>query len=121
MATQRTRQVETAGRSRRHAELRTSSQSNHVAGQFIIRFKTSAVRHVAASPLASTATARMAARAMPDEVAGPLEMLRNEAGLQSMKPLFVTGGGRRFRGLESWRSHPFMVLSPGRRPIRENP
>lgn len=93
MATQRTRQVETAGRSRRHAELRTSSQSNHVAGQFIIRFKTSAVRHVAASPLASTATARMAARAMPDEVAGPLEMLRNEAGLQSMKPLFVTGGG----------------------------
>jgi subtilisin family serine protease len=32
----------------------------------------------------------MAALAMPDEVAGPLDLLRNVAGLSSMKPLFVT-------------------------------
>jgi len=71
-------------------ELRQSRQSEQVAGQLIVRFKSSAVRLVAESPLARTATARMAALAMPDEVSGPLDLLRNEAGLSSMKPLFVT-------------------------------
>ena len=83
-------QVASAGGSPRHSELRQSRQSKHVSGQLIIRFKTSAVRQVAASPLAATATARMAAQAMPDEVAGPLELLRNQAGLSAVKPLFVT-------------------------------
>jgi subtilisin family serine protease len=90
MTPRRTRQVASAGGSQQYAELRTSRQNSHVPGQFIIRFKASAVRHVAATSLASTATARMAAWAMPDEVVGPLDMLRNEAGLQSMRPLFVT-------------------------------
>ena len=66
-------QVASAGGSPRHSELRQSRQSKHVSGQLIIRFKTSAVRQVAASPRAATATARMAAQAMPDEVAGPAQ------------------------------------------------
>ncbi|MEA2942105.1 MAG: hypothetical protein QOD09_2634 [Bradyrhizobium sp.] len=82
-----TRQV--ASGSPRHVALRKSEQSSHVTGQLIVRFKTSAVRQVAASPLARFATARMAALAMPDEVAGPIDLLKNEAGLRSMKPLFV--------------------------------
>jgi len=90
MASRNTRQVASAGGSPRQVELRKSQQSNHVAGQLIVRFKASAVRHVAANPLARTATAHMAAQAMPDEVVGPLDLLRNEAGLQSMRPLFVT-------------------------------
>jgi subtilisin family serine protease len=90
MATKHMQQVASAGGSPRHPELRQSRQDKHVAGQLIIRFKTSAVRQVAASPLASTASARMAAQAMPDEVAGPLELLRNQAGLSAVKPLFVT-------------------------------
>ncbi|MEH2624955.1 subtilisin family serine protease [Bradyrhizobium sp. AZCC 1719] len=89
MATKHMQRVASAGGAPRRAELRESSQSKHVPGQLIIRFKTSAVRQVAASPLAATATARMAARAMPDEVTGPLEFLRNEAGLSAVKPLFV--------------------------------
>lgn len=90
MATKHMQQVASAGGSPRHPALRPSQQSKHVSGQLIIRFKTSAVKQVAASPLAPTATARMAAQAMPDEVAGPLELLRNEAGLSAVKPLFVT-------------------------------
>jgi subtilisin family serine protease len=90
MAAKHMQQVASAGGSPRHSKLRQSRQSNHVPGQLIIRFKTSAVRQVAASPLAATATARMAAQAMPDEVAGPLELLRNQAGLSAVKPLFVT-------------------------------
>lgn len=90
MASRTTREVASAGGSPRHAQLHKSRQSDHVPGQLIVRFKTSAVRHVAANPLARTATASMAARAMPDEVTGPLELLRNVAGLSSMKPLFVT-------------------------------
>ena len=90
MALRRTQQVASAAGSSRHVELHKSRQSNHVAGQLIVRFKSSAVRHVAANPLTRTATARMAARAMPDEVSGPVDLLRNVAGLQSMKPLFVT-------------------------------
>ena len=90
MATKHMQQVASAGGSPRHLELRQSRQDKHVPGQLIIRFKTSAVRQVAASPLASTASARMAAQAMPDEVAGPLELLRNQAGLSAVRPLFVT-------------------------------
>src|SRR6266849_2232430 len=90
MTSQHTRPVASAGGSPPHMELRQSSQSEQVAGQLIVRFKSSAVRLVAESPLARTATARMAALAMPDEVSGPLDLLRNEAGLSSMKPLFVT-------------------------------
>ena len=89
MATRSTRQVASAGGSPRHVQLHKSEQSSHVTGQLIVRFKTSAVRHVAASPLTRFATARMAAQAMPDEMAGPIDLLKNEAGFQSMKPLFV--------------------------------
>jgi subtilisin family serine protease len=89
MASRNTRQVASAGGSPRHLEQHKSQQSSHVPGQLIVRFKTSAVRHVAGNPLARTATARMAALAMPDEVAGPIELLKNVAGLQSMRPLFV--------------------------------
>ena len=68
MATRSTRQVASAGGSPRHVQLHKSEQSSHVTGQLIVRFKTSAVRHVAASPLTRFATARMAAQAMPDEM-----------------------------------------------------
>jgi hypothetical protein len=90
MASPGTQQVASAGGSPRQVELRKSNQSSHVAGQLIVRFKASAVRHAAATPLPRAATARVAALAMPDEVVGPLDLLRNEAGLQSMRPLFVT-------------------------------
>ena len=80
MATKHMQQVASAGGSPRHAELRQSRHSKHVSGQLIIRFKTSAVRQVAASPLAATATARMAAQAMPEAVAGPLSLKKNEVG-----------------------------------------
>jgi subtilisin family serine protease len=90
MTSQHIRPVASAGGSPPHMELRQSRQSEQVAGQLIVRFKSSAVRLVAESPLPRTATARMAALAMPDEVSGPLDLLRNEAGLSSMKPLFVT-------------------------------
>src|SRR4051812_33509706 len=82
-----TRQVKSAGASPRRLQLRQSQQSSHVTGQPIVRFKTAVVRHVAANP--PSGTARMAAQMMPDEVVGPLELLRNEAGFQAMKPLFV--------------------------------
>lgn len=67
--------------------------SGHVPGQFIVRFKRGAVEHVASHPIRRSLTARAAAAAMPDSVVGPLEVLQNEAGLLSVRPLFVTGVG----------------------------
>ena len=60
-------------------------------GQLIVRFKPEAVREVAAHPVAMGARAGIAAAAMPDDVAGPLALLKAEAGMVSVKPLFVTG------------------------------
>ena len=65
----------------------------HLPGQLIIRFKQGAVEQVAAHPVRRMATANVAAAAMPDEVAGPLAILRQEAGMVSVKPLFVTTDG----------------------------
>ena len=62
----------------------------HLSGQLIVRFKRDAVEHVAAHPIRRSSTAAVAMAAMPDEVAGPLEVLRQEAGMVVMKPLFVT-------------------------------
>lgn len=67
-----------------------SRKPTHVPGQLIVRMKPSAVRHVASSP---AAMARSAMLAMPEEVRGPIELLREEVGLQSMKPLFVVDDG----------------------------
>lgn len=64
----------------------------HVPGQLIIRLKPAVARHVAAVSLQAT-TARALAAAMPDEVTGPFGFLRDNFGLQSMKPLFVVGDG----------------------------
>ena len=61
-----------------------------LSGQYIVHFKSEAVRHLASSPVRKSATAVMAAAAMPDEVAGPLDLLRKEAGMLSVRPLFVT-------------------------------
>jgi len=72
-------------------KLHKSVQSSHLPGQLIIRFKTGAVRQMAANPVGLSASARAVARATPDEVAGPLDLLRNVAGFRSIKPLFVTG------------------------------
>jgi subtilisin family serine protease len=68
-----------------------SRPPSHVPGQLIVRLKPGAVRQVAASPLRAM-TARAAAAAMPEEVQGPIDLLRNEVGLLSMKPLFVVEG-----------------------------
>jgi hypothetical protein len=62
----------------------------HLPGQLIVRFKKGAVNEVAANPVAMTARASVAAEAMPDNVFGPIDLLRNEAGMMSVKPLFVT-------------------------------
>lgn len=90
MASRQSRLVATAASTSSYARLHKSEQNTHVEGQYIVRFKPSAVRHVAARPIAQAASARAVAAAMPDEVSGPVEMLRNVAGLQSMEPLFVT-------------------------------
>lgn len=60
----------------------------HVPGQLIVRLKPAVARQIAAaSPQATTSRALMAT--MPDEVRGPIDFLRDNFGLQSMKPLFV--------------------------------
>src|SRR4029077_3585864 len=68
---------------------REKSRRAYVPGHLIVRFKASAVRHVASTSLPRAATARVAAQVMPDEVVGPLDLLKDEAGLLAMKPLFV--------------------------------
>jgi Subtilase family len=64
----------------------------HLPGQFIIRFKREAVEQVAAHPVRRSATTRTIAAAIPEEVAGPLELLRRDAGMMVMTPLFVPTG-----------------------------
>lgn len=63
----------------------------HVPGQLIVRLKPAAARQIAAASLQAT-TSRALMAAMPDDVRGPIDFLRDNFGLQSMKPLFV---GRR--------------------------
>src|SRR5689334_10737435 len=64
----------------------------HVPGQIIVRLKPALARRVAAdAPRA--ATSRALAGAMPDEVRDPIDFLRDNFGLQSMKPLFVVDAG----------------------------
>jgi subtilisin family serine protease len=70
-----------------------STQNAHVPGQLIIRFKTAAVQHVAAQSVSRSA--RSLTAAMPDEIAGPLSVLREQAGLRAVKPLFVPASGSR--------------------------
>jgi subtilisin family serine protease len=65
------------------------SQSSHVPGQLIVRFKAGVVQHLASTPVPKSAKALAVAASMPDEVAGPLDVLKKEAGLQSVRPLFV--------------------------------
>src|SRR5262245_7088244 len=81
-------------RRRRTTSSRSSSSgslpSDHLPGQLIVRFKPRAVEHLASHPVPRMATAHAVAAAMPDEVAGPLDVLKAEAGLQTVKPLFVT-------------------------------
>ena len=61
-----------------------------LSGQYIVRFNSEAVTDLASSPVRRSATAVMAVAAMPDEVAGPLDVLKREAGMLSVSPLFVT-------------------------------
>jgi subtilisin family serine protease len=88
MAVRSSRRVATAGG--RDQAMHTSTQSAHVPGQLIIRFKTSAVQHVAAQSVSRRA--RTLAAAVPDEIAGPLSMLKERAGMRALKPLFVPAG-----------------------------
>jgi subtilisin family serine protease len=74
---------------RRRPKRNASLPSGHVPGQFIVRFKPGAVEHVASHPVRRMASARAVAAALPDEVAGPLDALKSEAGLVSVRPLFV--------------------------------
>jgi hypothetical protein len=69
--------------------LNEAHPSEQLAGQLIVRFKQSAVEHVAARAVPMSASARTAAAAMPDEVGGPLKLLREQAGMVSAKPLFA--------------------------------
>ena len=62
----------------------------HVPGQLIVRLKPAAARQIAAASLQAT-TSRALMAAMPDDVRGPIDFLRDNFGLQSMKPLFVVG------------------------------
>lgn len=68
---------------------RASLPPAHVPGQLIVRFKTGAVEHVASRPVARSLAARAIAAALPDEVVGPLDALKRDAGLVSVRPLFV--------------------------------
>ncbi len=69
-----------------------SRKSAHVPGQLIVRVKPAAVRHIAGGAAAAV-TARSLAAALPDEVRGPIDLLRREAGLRSIRPLFVVDAG----------------------------
>ena len=74
----------------RRLPLQAPSSDEHVPGQYIVRFKAGAVQQVASNPVARTATARSVLAAMPDNVAGPLDLIKEDAGLIAVKPLFVT-------------------------------
>ncbi|MEO8420198.1 MAG: S8 family serine peptidase [Hyphomicrobium sp.] len=55
----------------------------------IVRFKQDAVEAVARTSVAARASPRMLAAAFPSEISGPITYLREEAGVRSMKPMFV--------------------------------
>jgi subtilisin family serine protease len=63
-------------------------QSRHVPKQLIIRFKKGVVEDLASTRVSRGPRALTVAASMPDEVAGPLEMLKEEVGLKSVRPLF---------------------------------
>ncbi len=89
MANRRRKTVATSREIARDETLHKSSQPVVVPGQLIVRFKPDAVQHAAALVMPRAASARAFAAAVPDEIAGPLTLLREQAGLRAVKPLFV--------------------------------
>ena len=76
-------------------DTKASSHKDIIHGRLIVRFKPSAVEAVAAGPRLTGAgpKAIAAARAaLPDEISGPLDYLRDVAGVKSMTPMFVSSG-----------------------------
>jgi subtilisin family serine protease len=63
--------------------------SGHVPGQLIVRFKRQVVEQLANNPVSRRATLKAVTASMPDNVAGPLDFLKTEAGMRSVRPLFV--------------------------------
>jgi Subtilase family len=89
MAKRSTGSASTRTHRSRGGALNEAHPREQLAGQLIVRFKQSAVEHVAARAVPMSASARIAAAALPDEVGGPLKLLREQAGMVSAKPLFA--------------------------------
>ena len=73
-----------------HAEPAKRLPDDRVTGQLIVRFKPGAVLHLASTPVARSASSKKLAASIPEAVAGPLETLRKEVGMQAVRPLFVS-------------------------------
>lgn len=69
--------------------LKRPPSSGHVPGQLIVRFKRQVVEHLASSAPPRRASLRVVAASMPDSVADPLDFLKREGGMRSVRPLFV--------------------------------
>ena len=63
--------------------------NDSIPAKLIIRFKKGVVTDLARNPMPMRASRRALAASMPDSVAGPLEALKAEVGLLSVRPLFV--------------------------------
>ena len=72
------------------AEPATRLPSNQVDGKLIVRFKKGVVAQLARNPVSISASRRTLAASIPETVSGPLEALKSEAGLLSVRPLFVS-------------------------------
>jgi subtilisin family serine protease len=117
MAVRPARRIQTASGQPGGEMLHRSSQSRHVPGQLIVRFKTAAVQHAAAQSLPRAATARAIAAAMPDDIAGPLALLSEQAGMETIKPLFVPAAqGQAQPGVMALAAHRSLARSATRAP-----
>ena len=63
--------------------------NDQIKGKLIVRFKKGVVTHLARNPVPMSASRRTLAASIPETVSGPLEALRSEVGLMSVRPLFV--------------------------------
>ena len=117
MAVRTARRIATASGQPRGEALHKSPQNKQVPGQLIVRFKTAVVQHVAAQSLPRAATARAVTAAMPDDVAGPLALLKEQGGMETIRPLFVPATqGHAQPGVMAMAAHRSLARSATKAP-----
>ncbi|MBI3915519.1 MAG: S8 family serine peptidase [Betaproteobacteria bacterium] len=100
---------------------RVKHRLTHIPGQLIVRFKEKAIPRVGPRMFHSAARMTTAVHEMPETVSGPLDYLRNRAGLETVTPLFsgAVDPKIKFAGIKGGAHKAALVMSVAASPSEE--